>query len=88
MQLQAINFGEMRCRKSDILAKITLFRLKSPLLAETLFRQKLSLSVHFVFRPKFLSLESALSVSAETLSVDHYYNGDQLGQARTVTVFD
>ena len=40
-----------------------------------LFRPKISLSVSFGFRPKLLLSRSALSVSAETLSVDHYQIG-------------
>ena len=35
-------------------------------------KRQLSISVCFGFRPKLLSSESALSVSAESLSVDHY----------------
>ena len=36
------------------------------------FRPKLSLSVNCGFRPKLHSSESALSVLAATLTVDHY----------------
>ena len=57
----------------DISAEITLFWRKLPLSAETSsfgpfgFRP---LFLSLCFRPKLLSLESALSVSAKTLSVD------------------